>query len=797
MSEFASFVATHEDALLARWASGVEHGNGAGSAASPRSHDRVETVRSLIAALRRGSSLDDGRAPASDVPELPPPRSGSDVQTVVREYGVLVGALLDLAEDSGATLSIADMRVVTTFMTAAVADRVAAHAPLRADLDRIAETASPPGSGGPPHADPSSARAHARSQGDRDVRELDRLLGLFMDAPMLVYVLDGPRLTYTFANDAYRATVAGRELVGKPLVDALPELRGQGFDTLLAGVMASGTPLFGNEVAVHIANATPAETRYYNFVYQPRRDLDGVVSGVLVVGNDVTAQVEARKRLEAESAPVRANEDRLRRLIEASGAGAFELDTVARVITTDAATRALHGFPPDSRLDLNAAVGHVHPDDQPAIGAALNAALDPKGSGHYHAEYRIGDAVGHVRWIEARGRAQLDASGVATKLLGTCVDVTARKTAELGREGLLEALAAQPFLQVCVLEGPEHVVTLANAEYRANVAGGRDLVGMPVLAAFPELSGQGFDALMAQVLETGVPYIGREVSTCLDRGNGIFEERFFNFALQPVRGALGTFDTLLNLSHDVTHFVESRRALEATAAQERARADFERQLIGIVSHDLRNPLSVLGLGVAQLLHYEQLEPTGLKAVLRIQNTLEHMVRLVNDLLDFTQVRLGSGLPMVRAPMNLHQVVRQVVEELRMTTPDRDIELEMEGDGRGVWDAARLAQAAMNLISNALKYSPRHTTVRVSTRAVADRVELRISNPGTPIDPDALPRLFEPMQRGSAHTDPTGRSVGLGLFIVKHIVDALGGTIAVVSTASDGTTFTLSLPRTGA
>jgi signal transduction histidine kinase len=244
----------------------------------------------------------------------------------------------------------------------------------------------------------------------------------------------------------------------------------------------------------------------------------------------------------------------------------------------------------------------------------------------------------------------------------------------------------------------------------------------------------------------------------------------------------------------VTHFVEARRELEGIAAHNKERADFERQLIGIVSHDLRSPLASISMAVQLvLLHPEGLKPVSLRGVQLIKTALDSMIRLVSDLLDFTQVRLGTGLPIVRAPMDLHTVVRQVVEGLRMTFADREIELEAVGNGHGVWDSDRLAQAALNLITNALKYSPPGAAIQVSTRGDDDRIALEVHNPGEPIDPDTLSRLFEPMQRGR-HANASGRSVGLGLFIVKHIVEALGGTIAVTSSAGAGTTFTMWFPR---
>ncbi len=295
--------------------------------------------------------------------------------------------------------------------------------------------------------------------------------------------------------------------------------------------------------------------------------------------------------------------------------------------------------------------------------------------------------------------------------MGTALDITSRKDAEAARQGLLDAVAAQPFLQVCVLEGPRHVVTLANAEYRANVAGGRDIVGMPVLDAFPDLADSGYGPLMDRVLATGEPFIGREAVVPVVPG-GISEERFFNFVVQPVRGPSGKIDSLLNLSLDVTGVVAARTHLESMAAQEKQNAAFERHLIGIVSHDLRNPLSTIRLGVARLLRNEDLGRASLKAVLRVHSTVEQMMRLVNDLLDFTQARIGSGLTVVRAPMNLHGVVRQAAEEVQMAFPQRSLIIEAEGDGSGEWDRDRIAQVAVNLITNALKYSPAEDAIGV-------------------------------------------------------------------------------------
>jgi signal transduction histidine kinase len=146
-------------------------------------------------------------------------------------------------------------------------------------------------------------------------------------------------------------------------------------------------------------------------------------------------------------------------------------------------------------------------------------------------------------------------------------------------------------------------------------------------------------------------------------------------------------------------------------------------------------------------------------------------------------------------MDLHELVNTVVDELQVTSSDRTILVEQSGDGQGQWDPDRLAQVIGNLLGNALQYSAPNTPVKVTTRGEVDSVVLEVHNKGDPIAPEVLPRIFEPLERGS-HLQPSrsGRSIGLGLFIVRNIVLAHGGRVSARSTADDGTTFTMLLPR---
>ncbi|WP_407736782.1 ATP-binding protein [Hyalangium sp.] len=238
--------------------------------------------------------------------------------------------------------------------------------------------------------------------------------------------------------------------------------------------------------------------------------------------------------------------------------------------------------------------------------------------------------------------------------------------------------------------------------------------------------------------------------------------------------------------------VSERKRLEAEALQ---RAEFERQLIGIVSHDLRNPLNAITLAATAIIRSEELEERQRRNAVRVLTAADRATRMIRDLLDFTQARQGGGIPLSRQPMDLHELVQTVVDELQVTHSDRTLLVERTGDAKGEWDPDRLAQVISNLLGNALQYSPPNTPVKITTRGEVDTVVLEVHNQGEPIPAEVLSRIFEPMERGThLQAVRAGRSIGLGLFIVRHIVLAHGGRVSARSLVDEGTTFTVLLPR---
>lgn len=267
-----------------------------------------------------------------------------------------------------------------------------------------------------------------------------------------------------------------------------------------------------------------------------------------------------------------------------------------------------------------------------------------------------------------------------------------------------------------------------------------------------------------------------------------------------VTGLLAVAKPVGLVDQDDDEWLLSALADQAAVALEKSRldetAEFRERLIGIVSHDLRNPLAVIMMASKALARWEQLPPAAVnKLIARIQTSGNRVTDMIRDLLDFTQARLGNGIPIGRKAADLHDLVRQVVDEIEIAHPEREFFVHHSGNAQGHWDADRLAQVIGNLLSNAIAYSPKNSTIHVTTDGFSDdAVTLIVQNDSKAIPDEMLPHLFEPMRRTSAELTNANRSVGLGLYIVKHIVEAHEGQVSVTSSDVEGTAVRVDLPR---
>lgn len=232
--------------------------------------------------------------------------------------------------------------------------------------------------------------------------------------------------------------------------------------------------------------------------------------------------------------------------------------------------------------------------------------------------------------------------------------------------------------------------------------------------------------------------------------------------------------------------------LRITYAAAEDRALFAEQLIGIVSHDLRNPLSAIKMAT-ELLGRREMDAKQTQILGHIIHSAERAQRLVGDLLDFTLTQVGRGIAVVPKPVDLHELVANCLDELRFAFPGHELKHERFGQGDFCADSDRFHQLIGNLVANAVAYGAADNLVTITSSFEDRTVVITVHNLGTAIPPELLKDLFEPMIRGS-HDNAELRSVGLGLFIVREIARAHGGEVTVSSSLTGGTTFTATFPR---
>ena len=226
-------------------------------------------------------------------------------------------------------------------------------------------------------------------------------------------------------------------------------------------------------------------------------------------------------------------------------------------------------------------------------------------------------------------------------------------------------------------------------------------------------------------------------------------------------------------AQELTEEAEAARArVEKSERELREVAEFREMFIGILGHDLRNPLAAIAMSAASLLRSGRLDEQDKKKVARITGSSARMTRMISQLLDLTRARLGGGFPLEPKPTDLREVCRSVVEEF-----EKPIQLEVEGDVTGTWDPDRLAEALSNIAGNAIEHAAPGTAVVVKAHAEGAEVVVEIINQGEPIPADVLPFIFEPFRRAKQHERSTTGNLGLGLYIAKQIVVSGGGTLA--------------------
>jgi signal transduction histidine kinase len=364
----------------------------------------------------------------------------------------------------------------------------------------------------------------------------------------------------------------------------------------------------------------------------------------------------------------------------------------------------------------------------------------------------------------------------------------------------LETIFKHSPAAMVLFTGSNFVFEEVNPHYQA-IFPDRELKGRAFLEACPEFKDQPFLGLLQKVLETGEPFIGREILARHPSSRlGPLENHYYDFTYMRVTDTTGTPYGVYVHAIDVTARVVDRLALEASQAsilatvseleQER---DLRTKFVAALTHDLRTPLSAAKMS-AQLLalkHGDPLQVQRLSA--RISDNMDRADLMIRDLLDVTVIKAGEALPVTCEECDLAEIARAVIADLASLHGDR-FELRSGAVVPGFWDAGSLRRAIENLVLNAVKYGAASTPITVRIDEWDDRVCLGVHNLGNPISPDDQGSLFQLFKRSRSAVQGGQRGWGIGLTLVQGIVAAHGGDSSVVSAPNEGTTFKISLPR---
>ncbi|RYY19326.1 MAG: PAS domain-containing protein [Cytophagaceae bacterium] len=674
------------------------------------------------------------------------------------------------------------------------------------------------------------ARADAEAQ-------RQRLYEFMSAAPGVVLSLVGPQHVIEFANEGFRQQFGVPDPVGKTYLETLPGAADQyapqyQATDLYDHVYRTGEPYYAAEAPYYIDGPTSAEPRvlrYFTFSVQAARAGDGRITGVQAYATDVTEQVRARQQVQQSNEELEARvQARTQELAQVQAEAETQRQRLHQlVVEAPALIASLRG--PTHVVELandgfraifggRELVGKPYREaipefaDQPFFD--LLDAVYRTGETYYGREElvvldRTNSGQLEHTFLTYTYQATRDAQGRVDGILVFCYEVTDQVLARQEREDAGRQLARvfeQAPVAVAVLQGPDYRIEVANA--RVAELWGRtpaQVLGRPLFEALPEVRGQGFQELLDQVVATGEAFVAQEVSAVLQR-QGQLETVCFNFVYQPLRNAQGAIGSVVIVAVDVTAQVRAHQQVQELNAQLQARnAELDtanQQLtrtnvdldnfVYTASHDLKAPIANLE-GLLTSLRQELPTPTSEVAFLLelMQDSIArftHTLALLTDVTKLQHAFSNGPAPVALAPL---------IEDVRL---DLAPLLQQVGGHLHVDVAAaptltcsekNLRSVVHNLLSNAFKY---HDPTRPAVVTVRSHLEdaylvLEVQDNGLGLDLSGAPELFGLFRRFHTHVEGSG----VGLHMVKKLVENEGGKIEVASHLGHGTTFTVYFP----
>lgn len=588
-------------------------------------------------------------------------------------------------------------------------------------------------------------------------------------------ILAGRDFVFTFANAAYVELMNSRQLVGKTLDEAIPELKGQPFVSILEKVFDTGIPFHVPEIAATaiFKGHTVPTTRYFNLSYTPYKNKDEVIEGIMASGYDITDEVELRKReskqilnLQAYNlfmqAPVGFSlvmeDNHILKLANSTG---LELAGKGNEVIGNPISEILPGIESQGYIDLLNSVKNS--------GQSISLKESPVTF--------IKDGKKQTIYVNLVYQPYYEGNTIMG-VLSISTDVTEQVLARKEIEELKERFET-------MADNIPNLAWIANAdgwifwynhtwyEYTGTTA--------------QEMEGWGWQSVhdpdklpsvlveWKKSIETGRPL---EMVFPIKGADNIF--RHFLTRVIPIHDDKGKVIRWLGTHTDITKQKE----------MEKMKDDF----ISIASHELKTPLTTIKayVQIAESLLQKKGDNETLGMITKLSLQVNRLTNLIDELLDIKKLQKGK-LELKESFFDLNELVNEVVEDMQKTTTTHSIEKKLENSAVVYCDKNKISQVFINLISNAIKYSPGKDQILISTELQNDGVTVSVRDYGIGIPLHEKKNVFEQFYRVERGSQSTFPGMGIGLYISSEIVSRHQGKIWVDSIIGQGSTFYIWLP----